>query len=160
MSFIIQLTKTHRLLYKQEVENIVSLFLFLSLAVWEDYHTQKISNFLILSAFICAILDQFRQNRFHGIVFSLFGAGFLILILFPLYLCSALGAGDIKLLGVTSVFLSWRLTLTAFFVSIYLSLVPLIFLFFRKKKCLGTKIPMSGPILGGILLVLYKEGCF
>lgn len=82
----------------------------------------------------------------------------VILILFPLYLCRFLGAGDIKLLGVTALFLSWRHALLAFLSGIYFALIPVTFLIFGKKTFLGNKIPMSGPILGGILLVLYKEG--
>lgn len=61
--------------------------------------------------------------------------------------------------GVTAVFLSWKLAFVSFLWSLYLSLIPIVFLFFREKKISGGKIPMSGPIAGGILLVLYKEGC-
>ncbi len=63
-----------------------------------------------------------------------------------------------KLLGVTALVLSWKLALLAFLTGIYFALIPVIFLFFRTKKCLGNKIPMSGPILGGVLLIMVKEG--
>lgn len=82
----------------------------------------------------------------------------VIVILFPLYLCRSLGAGDIKLLSITAIFLSCRHALLAFLSGMYFALIPVTFLIFSKKTYAGNKIPMSGPILGGILLVLYKEG--
>ncbi len=90
----------------------------------------------------------------------MFHTGFTILILFPLYLCRALGAGDVKLLGVTAAFLSWRLALLVFCSGMYFALIPVTFSFFRKKNHSQNKIVLSGPLLGGILFVLYKEGYF
>ncbi len=140
------------------MENIVSLLFFFILAVREDYRTGKISNFLIISALIGAVLYQIRQRGLYQIPFSMFHAGIMILILFPLFLCRVLGAGDIKLLGVTAAFLSWRLALLIFCSGMYFALIPVIFSFFRKKNVSGNKIVLSGPILGGVLFVLYKEG--
>ena len=138
--------------------SIVSLLLFFSLAVWEDCHKKRISNLLIFMALVSAFLYQFRQNGFQSIKSSFFHAGFILLILFPLYLFQALGAGDLKLLGVTAVFLSWRMALLAFIFGIYLALIPSVILLLSGKGR-KSKIPMSCPILGGILIVLYKEGC-
>lgn len=141
------------------MEHIVSLFLFLGLAVWEDYHVQKISNFLNFTALISAVLYQLGQKGALGIFEALFQAGVVILILFPLYVFHIFGAGDIKLLGVAAAFLSWQLTLQALLAGMYLSLIPIFVSFFGREKKLAKKISMSGPILGGILLVLCKEGC-
>jgi len=141
------------------VQSIVSLLLFLGLSLWEDYHTKKISNLLIVTALVSAVFYQVRQTGSYSILLFLFQAGLTISILFPLYVFHVLGAGDIKLLGVTAVFLSWRLALWAFVWGLYFSLVPIAVLFFRKEKIPGSRIPMSGPIAGGVLLVLYKEGC-
>lgn len=140
---------------KEEVENIVSLFLFLVSAVWEDYHTQKISNSLIITALVSAFLYQIRQQGFQSILYSFFHVCVIVFLLFPLYLCKALGAGDIKLLGVTAVFLSWRHAFMAFISGVYLALIHIIFLLLYRKRAFGNKIPMSGPILGGILIVMF-----
>ncbi|MCI9429749.1 MAG: hypothetical protein HFI94_06365 [Lachnospiraceae bacterium] len=131
----------------------------MSLAVWEDYHTKKISNLLIFTALISAVIYQIRCTGYHGILYSFFHAGLTIVLLFPLYLFHVLGAGDIKVFGVTAVFLSWQLALLSFLWSLYLSLIPITFLLFSEKKVSGGKIAMAGPIAGGILIVLYKEGC-
>lgn len=144
--------------FYREVGSIVSLLLFLSLALWEDYHAARISNRLIVTAFLATVLNHVIRNGFHDFFHFLLQPCVLILILFPLYLCRALGAGDLKLLGVTALFLSWKLTFLAFLTAMYFALIPVIFLLFREKKCLGNKIPMSGPILGGVLLIMLKEG--
>jgi len=143
----------------QEVGYIVSLFLFLSFAVWEDFHSKKISNSLILTALLSAILCQVRHNGFQIFFHSLMQAFIAIIVLFPLYLWGVLGAGDVKLIGVTAVFLSWRRALLAFLAGLYFSLIPILFLLVQKKLCRDSQIPMSGPILGGVLFILYKEGC-
>lgn len=156
ISYIIRLTIHTDFL--REVRIIVSLLFILSFAVWEDYHTTQISNRLIRTAFLVTVLDHIIRNGFHDFFHLLLQPCILIFILLPLYLCRALGAGDLKLLGVTALALSWKLAFLAFLTGIYFALIPIIFLFFRTKKCLGNKIPMSGPILGGVLLIMLKEG--
>lgn len=143
----------------KEVGSIVSLFIFLGFAVWQDYHTQRISNLLIFIAFISAVLYRFLQNGFQSVFVLFFHAGSIMLILFPLYFIKALGAGDVKLLGVAAAYLSWQTALQAFLAGIYISLIPVSISFLYKRKNFKRKIAMSGPIAGGILFVLYKEGC-
>lgn len=140
------------------MDSIVGLFLFLILAVRQDYRVQRISNFLILSALLSAFLYQFMQSGIQGIAAAVVHTGILIVFLFPLYLSKALGAGDVKLLGVTAAYLTWQLALQAFLAGMYLSLIP-IFITGIKKGFAVKKITMSGPIAGGILFVMYKEGC-
>lgn len=91
----------------------------------------------------------------------------VVILLFPLFLCRCLGAGDIKLLGVVAVYCSWKYALTAFALSLYLSLIPLLtkFLIIRiknhsKQNLLGIQIPMSCPILGAVLILQCKEVFF
>lgn len=139
--------------------HIVSLFLFLGIAVWEDYRTRKISNLLIIIAFVYAVLYQFDESGVQGVSKALLHAVIIFLVLFPLYLCKAFGAGDIKLLCVTAVYLSWQLTFQAFLTGLYISLIPIVFSYLFDSKDSVKKIPMSGPILGGILIILCKEGC-
>jgi len=142
------------------VDSIVGLFIFLGIAVWQDYHIQKISNVLILFAAFHAVLFQFIQNGIHGLYEAFFHAGCMILILFPLFLFHMLGAGDIKLLGVVAVHLSWQKTVYAFLIGLYLSLFSILFFYFHKKKESVKKIPMAGPLVAGILIVICKEGIF
>lgn len=143
----------------KEVGSIVSLFLFLAIAVWEDYHSQKISNLLILTAFVFAVLYRFHQNGIQGILFSILHAGKVMLFLFPLYRIKAFGAGDIKLLGVAAAYLSCKIAVKALLVALYLSLIFIFISFLCKRNYPVKKIEMSGPIAGGILFVLCKEGC-
>ncbi len=141
------------------MDSIVSLFLFLGLAVWEDYCVQRISNLLIFIAFINAVLYQFMQQGAQGITTAISHAGILIFILSPLYFSETLGAGDVKLLGVAAAYLTWQLAFQAFLAGIYLSLIPIFITFIVQKGFFVKKIAMSGPIAGGILLIICKEGC-
>ena len=139
---------------------MVSLFIFLGLAAWEDCHTQKVSNILIFTAFINALLYQFTRHGFASMRYSFFQSGTIVLLLFPLYLCKALGAGDVKMLGVTAAFLSWRRALWVFFFSLYFALLPLCVRITRGKRIRGCKVPLAAPIMAGALLLLWKEGYF
>ena len=127
---------------------ILHLALFLGLAIWQDCLRQRVSNRLIILALLDAIVYQCIQ------------AGIVFILLFLLYVCRAVGAGDIKLLCVTAVFLSWRYAMFAFLVGLYLSLIPIGFLIFHKKKLTGRRLPMCAPIAAGIFLSLCKEGFF
>lgn len=139
---------------------ILHLALFLRLAIWQDCLRQRVSNRLIILALLDAIVYQCIQKGVLGISYSIIQAGIVFLLLFLLYVCRAVGAGDIKLLCVTAVFLSWRHAMFAFLVGLYLSLIPIGFLIFHKKKLIGRRLPMCAPIAAGIFLSLCKEGFF
>ena len=81
-----------------EVSNIVSLFFFLGIAVWQDIRTRTISNLLILAGFFTGFAYRLSTDGWNGCRISLIQMIFVVLILFPLFLCRCLGAGDIKLL--------------------------------------------------------------
>ena len=150
-----------------EVSNIVSLFFFLGIAVWQDICTRTISNLLILAGFFTGFVYRLNTGGWDGVMMCLREMIFVVIILFPLFLCRCLGAGDIKLLGVVAVYCSWEYALTAFALSLYLSLIPFLVKFFiikyknhSKQSLLGMQIPMSCPILGAILILQCKEVLF
>lgn len=150
-----------------EVSNIVSLFFFLGIAVWQDIRTRTISNLLILAGFFTGLVYRLSTGGWSVFMISLTEMIPVVILLFPLFLCRCLGAGDIKLLGVVAVYCSWKYALTAFALSLYLSLIPLLtkFLIIRiknhsKQNLLGIQIPMSCPILGAVLILQCKEVFF
>ena len=150
-----------------EVSNIVSLFFFLGIAVWQDIRTRTISNLLILAGFFTGFAYRLSTDGWNGCRISLIQMIVVVLILFPLFLCRSLGADDIKLLGVIAVYCSLKIALTVFALSLYLSLIPLLvkFLIIRiknhsKQSLLGMQIPMSCPILGAVLILQCKEVFF
>lgn len=80
--------------------------LFLSAgALCSDLFLQKVPNLWILFGIFLGLSYQTFQNGILGIFFSLRNFFLPILILFPLFLFHMMGAGDMKLLGMLSIFL-------------------------------------------------------
>lgn len=95
-----------------------------------DLKSYKISNHLIIFGLIIGILFNFFEYGWTSISISFLGILLPILLLFPLFLIKALGAGDIKLFsvlgsfyGVTYVF---KIIVAAFIIGAVMSLVYLI----------------------------------
>lgn len=150
-----------------EVSNIVSLFFFMGIAVWQDIRTRTISNLLILAGLSTGFLYRLHTGGWNGLTLSLSGMIPVVLFLFPLFLCRCLGAGDIKLLAVIAVYLSWKQALTVFVLSLYLSLIPLLIKLIQNgvtkhsiQKFKGMQLPMSCPILGAAFILQCKEVFF
>ncbi len=80
------------------------LMLLLSGAVITDLESERISNQLIIFGLVAGIIFQIANHGAIGILVFLGNILFPILILFPLFLIHAFGAGDIKLFAVVSGF--------------------------------------------------------
>jgi prepilin peptidase CpaA len=74
-------------------------------AAWVDFRTRRIPNWLTVPAFFVGLaLRTFISGR-SGAQASLEGAGLALVLLLPLVLMRALGAGDWKLMGSIGAFL-------------------------------------------------------
>lgn len=69
---------------------------FLFLAVISDIRTRKIKNRIVLAFILVGLLANLFENGWTGILDSLWGITFPVMVLFPLFLLKMLGAGDIK----------------------------------------------------------------
>lgn len=85
---------------------ILVLFLLLIFAVFADMTTDRVPNFLIVSGILGGILYQFFIIGNCRPLEILWSAAIPVLVLFPLFAFRAMGAGDLKLLAMTGVFLS------------------------------------------------------
>ena len=80
--------------------------LFLSAgALCCDLFLQKVPNLWIFLGILLGFSYQIFQNGFFGLLFSLKNFFLPILILFPLFIFHAMGAGDLKLFGTLGIFL-------------------------------------------------------
>ena len=91
------------------------------LAGWVDFRTRKIPNWLTVPAFLFGIGLRTVLAGWTGAKASLEGAGLALVVLLPLVLLRALGAGDWKLMGVAGAFLGPVLFLFVLFGSIFVS---------------------------------------
>jgi prepilin peptidase CpaA len=75
------------------------LLIILLLAFYIDVRSSKIPNYLTVSGICLGIGYHILDSGLSGITFSLLGFIVGFGVLFLLYLCKALGAGDVKLFG-------------------------------------------------------------
>lgn len=79
----------------------------LLIAAWQDIRHYRIPNKLVLPGALCGVLLHTllpQDMGGIGVVASLAGLGVGLVILLPLYLLRAMGAGDIKLMAMTGAF--------------------------------------------------------
>jgi prepilin peptidase CpaA len=91
------------------------------LAGFVDFRTRKIPNWLTVSAFFLGIGLRTMLSGWSGAKSSLAGAGLALVLLLPLVLMRALGAGDWKLMGAVGAFLGPVLFLFVLLGSIFVS---------------------------------------
>lgn len=81
------------------VINYIQVSVLLLLAVVSDIRTYKIKNSITLSFIVIGLLTNTLFNGYEGMIFSLKGILFPVVILIWLFALKMLGAGDIKLLS-------------------------------------------------------------
>jgi len=74
------------------------------LAALLDWRSRRIPNWLTVPGLFSGVLIHALIGGWHGTLFALEGAGLALLILFPLVMLRALGAGDWKLMGAVGAF--------------------------------------------------------
>jgi prepilin peptidase CpaA len=91
------------------------------LAGWVDFRTRKIPNWLTVPALLLGITLRTALAGWPGTKASLEGAGLALVLLLPLVLLRALGAGDWKLMGAVGAILGPALFLVVLVASIFIS---------------------------------------
>lgn len=96
------------------------LMLFLVAAAWGDFVSFRIPNALILMGVVTGLLLRYVSTGWTGLSPGVAGLLVGIAVMLPMYWLNAMGAGDVKLMGMTGVFLgpghilgAWLLTLLA-----------------------------------------------
>ncbi len=81
------------------------LLIITLLAVFHDIKSYKIKNYIIVIGIVTGLFINFKEGGFQGIYYYLLAIFIPIVILLPLFLFKALGAGDIKLFSVIGCYL-------------------------------------------------------
>lgn len=110
------------------------LCVFLATACGFDYRKGRIPNALILLMAVAGAMVRCREEGVGGILAFLAGGLPVMLLLSPFFRVGALGAGDVKLFGVTAGFLPFEKIL---FFSFFSLLIAAIFSVLKlwKKRC-------------------------
>jgi len=86
-----------------------------------DWRSRRIPNWLTVPGFLSAVTLHVELNGWQGLRFALAGGALALMLLLPLVMLRALGAGDWKLMGAVGAFLGWKLFLFVMFGSILAS---------------------------------------
>ncbi|WP_308420937.1 A24 family peptidase [Paenibacillus physcomitrellae] len=96
----------------------IGCFIFLAAAFYTDIRTMKIPNKITVFAMISGLAFQFAVHGITGLWFGLKGLGVGFGIMLLLYVCGAVGGGDVKLFGGIGAWTGSLFTLTSLVYSI------------------------------------------
>lgn len=102
----------------------LALLAFTSVATGMDLSGNKVSNWLVGTGCLSALVLSVLQRSFAGLPDKLLGMALPILCLFGLFAIGGIGGGDIKLLSMIGAFLGWKpagkcLLLAGFLAAVY-----------------------------------------
>ena len=134
------------------------IIVLLGLAVFSDLKTEKVPNGLIIcgyaiGAFLCV-------HSPLGLCSFLWSIIWPILLLYPLFLIRGLGAGDIKLFSVLSVFFHYSILLQIMIYSLYVGAgICILRLAYSRvfQKKLNNYIHYTVCILAAYLIIFTQE---
>jgi prepilin peptidase CpaA len=112
--------------------------LLTALAALVDFRSRKIPNWLTVPAFVAGITLRTVLFGWPGAKSALEGAGLALLLLLPLVLLRALGAGDWKLMGAVGAFLGPLMFLFVLLGSILISGLMAVVEMARTKRVRET----------------------
>lgn len=128
--------------------------------VYTDIRQEKIENNLVLAGLAAGLIYAGMQGGFKGLLYSVKMAGAVLLVLFILFVLHGLGAGDIKLLCVVTVFFPEK-TVTILVMSFFIGGIAAIWkvikgwrknqLFLVRKETLHFSIPIALGTLAALL---------
>ncbi len=109
---------------------MILTLLLLSVAVWMDIRSCRISNRLIVSGLLIGLLIQVWQYGIRGVGIFIVNVSIPVILLYLLFLMRALGAGDIKLFSVISSIWNLKIAcitiMASFFIGAVISFCKLI----------------------------------
>jgi len=127
------------------------------LAAWTDLRDRKIPNWLTLPGILVGIALNSYLRGWHGTKQSLEGAGLALLVILPLVLLRALGAGDWKLMGAVGAFLGPALFPFILVGSIFVAGVMAIVQMVRTRRVVETICNLAVLVQGFFSLHFNRE---
>lgn len=100
---------------------MAALCILLTAACGYDYRRKKIPNFLIAFMAVLGVGWRFWESGFCGALSYLGETALIMSLLYPFFKIGSIGAGDVKLLGVSAGYLPFSKILIFLFISLLIS---------------------------------------
>lgn len=134
---------------------LAALGVFLVAACNYDYREKRIPNYLIIWMAIAGVGWRLWNEGAPGELWYLGQAVLVVAILYPFFKIGGLGAGDVKLLGVTAGYLPAEKILVFLFCSLLVAaMISVVKMWKRGAGGAQGGICLSGPVLVSVLLLL------
>ena len=117
-------------------------------AAWTDLRDRRIPNWLTIPGIFAGIALNSYFKGWHGLKVSLEGAGLALLVMLPLVLLRALGAGDWKLMGAVGAFLGPILFPFILVASVFVAGLMAIFQMVRTRRVIETLCNLAVLVQG------------
>jgi prepilin peptidase CpaA len=127
------------------------------MAAWTDLRDRKIPNWLTIPGIFAGIALNSYLKGWHGLKVSLEGAGLALLVILPLVLLRALGAGDWKLMGAVGAFLGPALFPFVLVASIFFAGLMAIVQMVRTRRVIETLCNLAVLVQGFFSLRVNPE---
>lgn len=114
---------------------MAALCVLLAVACGYDYREKRIPNFLAAVMVFWGVEWRFCREGPGGIPAYLAGMLAAMCLMYPFFKIGAIGAGDVKLLGVTSGFLPFDKIFLFLFVSLLVAAVISLVKLWKEKNC-------------------------
>jgi prepilin peptidase CpaA len=136
-------------MHANAAQAIWALTLTLTLyAAWVDGRTQRIPNWLTVAGLLTGLVIHLLLGGWQGLLTALEGAGLGLLILLPLVLLRALGAGDWKLMGAVGAFVGPVMLWFVLFASVMVAGTMAIISMIRARRVRETMRNVGLLIMG------------
>ena len=119
-------------------------------AGWLDARTRRIPNWLTVSGFAIGVIANSVLSGLHGFLSAVEGAGLGLLILLPLVLMRAMGAGDWKLMGAVGAFVGPGMLLSILLCSVLVAGAMAVVVMIRARRVRMTLRNLAVLTLGFI----------
>lgn len=112
---------------------MAALCVMLTAACWMDYRKKRIPNLLITAMFLYGIVWRFFGEGAGGMAAFVGQAVMVVCLFYFLFRLGTVGAGDVKLFGVTAGFLPFKKILIFLFVSLLIAAIISLIKLWKKK---------------------------
>jgi prepilin peptidase CpaA len=140
-------------LAKEMKSYLTILIIGLSAACVADYTKRRIPNLLLAAIGAAGITDCYLDGGFLSVIYFVLKTAAVIFLFYPVFRIGAVGAGDVKLIGLCSGFLSSELILNFLFFSMLTAAV-----FSIIKMCLKRNIKERFAYLCRYVSKAVREG--